>query len=235
MSAAIDSLPKFELLNAESHRRLRLRSKSDAAPHFVQIVVSEFTTAAACCPILFTKDATSGAFYAGAMFGFKPGESFIDAITSRSGFTPLALQREGFFIADDNIAVDRANVRFSETDGEPLFDESGHPNSCLRQIQRALGQLQAGLEATQEFIRTLVELKLIEPIDIELTFGGELLTLQGLYTVSLDAIRELDDAAALRLLRSGQLQLAYTMNASLKQIPILAQRRNQIIRRTSSI
>jgi hypothetical protein len=93
--------------------------------------------------------------------------------------------------------------------------------------------LQAGIEATDVFIRALNDLKLIEPIDISLTFGGELLTLQGLYTVSLDAIRELDDAAALRVLRSGHLQLAYTMNVSLKQIPILAQLRDQIIRRIS--
>lgn len=233
MSAALESMPKLELLDPERHRRLRLRPKSNAAPHFVQIVIGEFASAAACCPVLFTKDAATGAFYAGAMFGFKPGESFIHEITSAGGFNPLALQRDGFFIADEHIAIDRESVRFSETDGEPLFEESGQPNSCLRQVQRALGQLQAGIEATNGFIRTLTELKLIEPIDIELTFGGELLTLQGLYTVSLDAIRELDDAAALRLLRSGELQLAYTMSASLQQMPILAQRRDRTVRRIS--
>ena len=168
------------------------------------------------------------------MFGFKPGESFIDEVTSSGGFNPLALQRDGFFISGEHIAIDRGNARFSETEGEPLFEESGQPSSGLRRIQRALGQLQAGIEATSVFIRALLELKLIEPIDVELTFGGELLTLQGLYTVSLDALRELDDAAALALLRSGRLQLAYAMSASLKQIPILAQRRNRVVRRMSS-
>jgi hypothetical protein len=48
--------------------------------------------------------------------------------------------------------------------------------------------------------------------------------------VSLDRIRALDDASALSLLRSGYLQLAYTMNASLKQIPIFAHLRNQAFR-----
>jgi hypothetical protein len=234
MSAAFQPLPRVELLDPESHRRLRLRSKTDAVPHFVQIVTSEFTTAAACCPILFTKDAATGYFYAGAMFGFKPGESFLDELTARGGFNPLSLQRDGFFIADEHIAIERDNARFSETDGEPLFDDAQRPASCLRQIQRALGQLQTGIEATQDFIRALTELRLIEAIDVSLTFGGELLTLQGLYTASLDAIRELDDAPALRLLRSGHLQLAYTMNASLKQIPVLAQLRNRIIRGITS-
>jgi hypothetical protein len=234
MSAAPESLPTFELLDPTSHRHLRLRGKSDAAPHFVHIVASEFAAAAACCPILFTKEAATGRFYTGAMFGFKPNESFIDTLTSRGGFNPLGLQREGFYISGEHIAIDRSNARFSETDGEPLFDDARQPSSGLRQIQRVLGQLQAGLEATNAFIGALNELKLIEPIDISLTFGGELLTLQGLYTVSLDAVRELDDAAALRLLRSGHLQLAYIMNASLKQIPVLAQLRDQTIRRMSS-
>jgi hypothetical protein len=234
MSAAPQSLPNFELLDPTSHRHLRLRAKSDASPHFVQIVLGEFPAAAACCPVLFTKEAATGSFYAGAMCGFKPGESFIDDLTTRGGFTPLSLQRDGFFISEEHIAIDRNNRRFSETEGEPLFDDARQPTSALRQIQRALGQLHAGIEMTNAFIRALNDLKLIEPIDISLTFGGELLTLQGLYTVSLDAIRELDDAAALHLLRSGHLQLAYTMNASLKQIPILAQLRNQVIRRISS-
>jgi hypothetical protein len=223
-----------ELLDPASHRHLRLRSRTDAAPHFVQIVISEFTTAAACCPILFTKEGATGSFYAGAMFGFKPGESFLDELTARGGFDPLSLQRDGFFIADEHIAIERGNARFSETDGEPLFDDTQQPASCLRQIQRSLGQLQAGIRATQAFIRALADLQLVEPIDISLTFGGELLTLQGLYTVSLDGIRELDDAQALGLLRSGHLQLAYTMNASLKQIPVLARLRNQVVRRITS-
>jgi hypothetical protein len=234
MSAAPHSLPHVELLDSESHRHLRLCSKTDAAPHFVQIVVSEFTTAAACCPILFTKEAATGNFYAGAMFGFKPGESFMEELTARGGFNPLSLQREGFFIAGEHIAIERGNARFSETDGEPLFDDAQQPASCLRQIQRALGQLQAGIKATQAFIRALADLQLIEPIDISLTFGGELLTLQGLYTVSQDAIRELDDNSALRLLRSGDLQLAHTMHASLKQIPVLAQLRNRVVRGITS-
>jgi len=218
----------LELLDPDQHRQLRLRSNVAVAPHFVQIVVGEFASAAAACPILFTKNAETGAFYAGAMLGFKPGESFLPETTDRGGFTPLNLQRDGFYISGEHIAIDRSNRRFSESDGEPLFDESRQPSACLRRIQQALGQLQAGLEATNLFIRALLQLKLIEPIDISLSFDdGERLQLQSLYTVSLDAIRELDDAAAIRLLRSGHLQLAYTMRVSLEQIPILAHLRNR--------
>jgi SapC protein len=224
--------PRLELLSPDRHRQLRLRRLEEAAPHFVQIVTSEFAAAAASCPILFSKDPATGEFYAAAVFGFKPGESFFDDLRSRGGFTPLTLQRDGFFISGEHISIDRNNPRFSATEGERLFDEARLPSVSLRSIQRSLGELQAGLEQTKAFIHSLTECDLIEAIDIGLTFnGGEHLALRGLYTVSLDALRELDDATALRLFRSGHLQLACIVSASLKQIPILAQLRDRLIRR----
>jgi hypothetical protein len=235
MNAATESMTRIELLSADTHGRLRMRPKSAATPHFVQIVVNEFASACVCCPILLTKEAATGQFYAGALFGFKPDESFLPEILERGGFNPLNLQRDGFFISGEDIALDRDNPRFSETEGEPLFDSSQQPTAGLRQIQRALGQLHAGMQMTQAFIREVAALKLIEPIDVQLNFtGGERITLEGLYTVSLDRIRALEDASALSLLRSGYLQLAYTMNASLKQIPIFAHLRNQAFRRMAA-
>ncbi|HET7811780.1 MAG TPA: SapC family protein [Steroidobacteraceae bacterium] len=221
-------MPTIELLDARAHGHLKLRPLAGETPHFVQIFPAEFAAAAACCPILFTKDTNTGAFFAGAVFGFRPGENLLGSVEDRGGFNPLILQREGFFISDQNIAIDREHARFSETEGEPLFDGAEQPADGLRAIQRILGSIHQGLEQARVFIAALSELKLIESIDISLGFdGGERLTLQGLYTVSLDRLRDLDDAAALRLFRAGHLQLAYTMTGSLKQMPRLARLRNQ--------
>jgi hypothetical protein len=230
------SVSQIELLDPQLHRHLRLRPLGEDTPHFVQIVASEFAGAAASCPILFTKDSTTGSFFAGAMFGFKPGEGYLKDSADPGGFSPLSMQRDGFFISGKHISIDRNNPRFSETEGEPLFDSANQPATGLRRIQRTLGQLQAGIDLTNRFIRELSELKLIEPIDISLTFDSveERLTLQGLYTVSLDSMRALSDAAALRLFRAGHLQLAYTMSASLEQLRVLARLRDRAIRRISS-
>ena len=218
----------LELLNFKNHQHLRLRPAPDPAPHFVRIVAREFAAAAASCPILFTKDAGTGHFYAGAVFGFKPGESFLKETIDRGGFTPLNVQRDGFFLSGEYIAIDRNNPRFSETDGDLLFDEAQQPGVGLRQVQQALGHLQAGMEPTNAFIREMVDLKLIEPIDISLSFDdGERLALEGLYTVSLDGLGRIDDGAALRLFRAGHLQLAHTMSISLQQISLLAHLRNR--------
>lgn len=223
-------MSKLEPLSPQDHRHLRLRARTGVEPHFVQIVPLEFSAAAACCPIMLTKDPASGAFYAGAMLGFKPEEGALRNIADRGGFEPLNLQRDGFFISGEQVIIDRANPRFSETEGEPLFDEAQQPGVGLRKMQRVLGRLHEGTAQMDAFIRTLVGLKLVEPIDISMSFDdGERLTLQGLYTVSKDGLRDLGDADALRLFRSGHLQLAYTMAGSLNQLAMLAHLRNRRI------
>jgi hypothetical protein len=215
-------LPTIELLSAKAHGHLRLRPPSAKPTHFAQILVTEFSAAALCCPILFTKDASTGAFYAGAMFGFKPGENLLGTAVERGGFEPLLPQREGFFLSERHIAIDREHARFDDREGEPLFNDAGEPGTSLRAIQRTLGEIHTGVEQTNSFIAAMVGFKLIEPIDVSLNFGTERVTLQGLYTVSLDRLRELEDAAALKLFRDGHLQLAYAMSASLKHIGRLA-------------
>jgi hypothetical protein len=220
---------RFELLNAQDHGQLRLRFPRSTRLHFVQIVVSEFSAAAACCPILFTKDATTGEFYAGAMLGFKAGECLLESAADRGGFEPLNIQREGFFTAGEQIAIDPDHARFG-TQGEPLFDEAQQPSAQLRQMQRVLGQLHDGIAKTNAFIRTLLDLKLIESIEVSLNFDdGERITLQGLYTVSMDSLHGLGDAEAVALFRRGDLQRIYAMHTSLGQIAVLATKRNRML------
>lgn len=223
----------LELLDAEAHRVLRLRRTDQETPHFVQVVTAEFAAAAARCPILLTKNAETGQFYTGAMSGFKPGEC-LTAAGDPSPYRPLDLQRQGFFISGENIAIQPENARFDTQEGDLLFEPDGSPGEPLRHIQRILGRLKAGVEDTDAFIQALLRHRLIEPLDISLRFDdGETLTLQGLYTISLDSLRELDDAAVLELFRQGYLHLAYCMIDSLKQLPLLAQRRNHHLARKS--
>lgn len=219
----------LEILDAQAHRHLRLRPTPTQTRNFVQIVPSEFASAAAICPILFAKNPDNGRFYAGAMFGFKADENLLaDSEAGLAPFRPLDQQREAFFISGENIAIDRASPRISEMTGEPLFDEDGEPTPPTRQIQRILGQLHAGLEESDRFIDVALKHGLVEPADISLRFDdGETLDLAGLYTISLDRLQALDDAAVLQLFRSGDLYLAYSVAGSLKQVPLLAHRRNR--------
>lgn len=219
----------LEMLNSQTHGAVRVAPLKGSRPHFVQIVASEFAAAATSCPLFIVKNAETGQFYAGAMFGFKAGE---DLLTSASGendaLLPLDLERQGFYISGDGIAIAPAHPRFSITDGELLFDENGKPSAQLRHMQRVLTTLMTGIKETDAFIAVMLEKKLIEPIDISLRFDdGELLVLDGLYSVSLDALNDLGDADVIDLFRRGHLQLAYCMAGSLRQVSMLAHRRNR--------
>jgi hypothetical protein len=221
-------MSRIEILNSRDHRALRLGSPRIGNRHFVQIIGAEFAAAAAQCPVIFSKNPDDGRFYAGAMLGFKAGENLLGDDAVAGCFCPLDAVREGFFIMGDDVAIDVDNPRFAS--GEPMFEGDGTPGERLRQVQRGLGQFKHGLEETDAFIGALMTLKLIEPIDITLRFDdGERINLEGVYTVSLDALHDLDDQDALALFRKGWLQLAYTMVGSLKQVGTLATRRNRAL------
>lgn len=207
---------------------LRMHAATSEHPPFVMVTLNEFAAAAAACPLFFAKHNETGEFYVGAMFGFREGELLVDGGGgAKPLFRPLELQRQGFFISDENIAVDPSHARFGAGAAVPLFEGDGQPSDAMRDVQRALGQLKAGAEATRAFIRELLVLKLIEPVDINLRFdNGEKLRLDGLYTVSRDGLNELEDAQIVALFRSGHLQAAHCMTLSLNQVAVLAQRRN---------
>src|SRR5438477_12200661 len=95
--------------------------------------------------------------------------------------------------------------------------------------------LKPGLEMTKAFVEDLAGLKLIEPIDIDLAFDdGSKRQLAGLYTVNQKALHALPDPAVIELFRKGYLQLIYLMIASLKQVPVLARRKNNALLKPSA-
>lgn len=221
------TMANLEVLNLHDHAGLRIAAPDAAQRHFVPLVTSEFESAAARFPILFSKNAETGAFYAGAMLGFKPGENLVRDTPDGGAADRLSeIVREGFYVTDDSVVIDRAQARFAGAAGQPLF-EDGQPTPALRRIQRALTQLHVGVPRTTLFLARLLELKLVEPIDLSFSFDdGERLVLEGLYTISRDALAELDDAAVLALFRQGELAQVHAVIASLEHVARLAHLRN---------
>ncbi|MCY1175020.1 SapC [compost metagenome] len=218
----------LEVLSTDHHAGLRLGPPLSADRHFVQIVLDEFESVAARFPILFTKHPETGAFYAGALLGLKPGENIAAGSGDGAAVDRLFdLVRQGFFISGDHIAIDPAHTRFVRAGGQPVFDDGGTPAVALRRVQSALSQLHAGLPQTEQFLKRLLARKLVEPIDLSFRFDdGERLALEGLYTISRDALAELDDAAVIDLFRQGDLALAHAVLGSQHHISRLAHLRN---------
>ena len=219
----------FELLSAEQHQDLRLITHGETL-HFTPVISSEFFEAAYSLPIMLTKNSETGEFFTGVVLSMKSGEPPIKNLAQRGGFVPLTLQCHGFYISDQQIAIDRDNPRFNTIEGEALFTASRQPAECLRKVQHALGKLHVGQEQTQAFIKAMIDNQLIEPVDLNFSFDkGERLSLKGLYSISLDSLHQLDDTRVIELFRSGYMQLAYLVAGSLKQFNSLAHLRNQAL------
>lgn len=221
------AVAKLEILNLHDHAALRVAPPIAGQRHFAPLVTSEFEAAASRFPILFSKNAETGDFYAGAMLGFKPGENVVHGTPDAGAADRLSeFVREGFFVTEDAIVLDREHTRFATAAAAPLF-EDGEPAAALKRIQRALAHLHAGVPRTASFLERMLALKLVEPIDLSFSFDdGERLVLEGLYTISRDALADLDDAPVLALFRAGDLALAHTVIGSLQHVARLAHLRN---------
>jgi hypothetical protein len=194
----------------------------------VPVVIAEFPLLVTHYPILFSKDTDTGAFFCGAMLGIDEGENlFLKDGKGHEGYRPLNLQRAPFFVAGDELAIDLDHARIVAHEGQALFNDQGEPTRYLESIKAAFQQLKPGIEMTKRFIATLLNLNLLEPVDIVLGFDdGSKRNLADLYTVNQEVLRQLPDAAVLELFRRGYLQLIYLLIASLKQIPVLAKKKN---------
>jgi SapC len=220
------------VLNSLVHRTVRVQAEPAAKfgdnQRFVQVVVTEFPLLVTHYPILFSKDADTGAFFCGAMLGIDEGENlFLKQGGGHEGYRPLNLQRAPFFVSGDDLAIDMDHPRVGADTGQALFSEGGEPTPYLESIKAAFQQLKPGIEMTKRFIETLLKLNLLEPVDIVLGFDdGSKRNLVDLYTVNQEVLRALPDDSVVELFRRGYLQLIYLLIASLKQIPVLAQKKN---------
>ena len=231
-------MTKVALLNNHDHRAVRVQAGASARygdnQRFVAVILGEFPHLVAHYPILLTKDQNTGAFFAGAMLGFDEGENLFLDERGMETYRPLNLQRGPFFTAGTEVAIDLDSPRL-EAGGKPLFTEQGEPTQYLQSIMALFRDLKPGLEMTKTFVESLVGLKLVEPIDIDLAFDdGSKRKLTGLYTVNQQVLSALPDATVVDLFRKGYLQLIYLMMASLKQVPVLARRKNDALLKPSA-
>jgi hypothetical protein len=206
-------MPIWEMLSHAQHAALRVSRAHDGERQFAQIVADEFLQAAPYYAILFTKHPETGAFYAGVVMGLEPGRNLMAVKGALPDYRPADLERQGFYITDGQLVVDREHGVFAALP--------------LKRIQQALHVLQSGIPETDALIERFLAHRLLEPIDVTMSFDdGEHLTLEGLYTISLDALHALPDAAVLDLFRRGDLQLAYAQAGSIRHLRTLGRIRN---------
>lgn len=235
---------QYEILNKEKHSSLKvITDRSGALGDAVMNVMTypiEFRDVQSCYPILFTKDPSTGAFFASALFGFEANQNlFLDDDKWDASYIPVMMRRQPFMIATQNgktsdggetaavVSIDRSNPRVSQSRGTPLFLDSGEPSEYLQTSIALLDQIHQGMEHHRGFIDTLLHHELLESITLDFTFNnGEKTSLQGFYTIAEERLYTLDGNILGELNQQGYLQPIFMAVASLSRIRSMIERKN---------
>ena len=230
------------LLDNNNHKDLKVISKRSASlgdniPSLMTFPF-EFRNIQTNFPICFCKDPATGKFYTAALFGFEENENlFLDGDTWNAAYTPLMLERQPFFIGSQQnhggeeqrlIYIDMDSPRISSTDGESLFLEQGGISNYLQRISSILEAIHQGQQETREFVDLMQKYDLIESftLDVELDDGSNN-QLQGFYTINEDKLKDLDADNIKKLIRTGHMQAAFMMIASMSNFRSLIDKKNK--------
>lgn len=223
-------------LNRATHRDLAVSQTHSfafaAQTNTVPVVDVEFVKCASEMPVVFARTET-GVVCVAVLGTEQDRNAFVKADNSWDGrYVPAFFRRYPFVFAADEgsdrltLCIDEAYEGLnSEGRGERLFDSEGIETTYTRNILKFVEEYQATFSRTQAFCARLEELDLLEEARIDYVLGdGSRGGLTGFLRVSTEKLRALPDDAALRLFRSGDLDLIQLHLMSLQQVEPLVNR-----------
>ena len=224
----------LQLLNNIQHKDLRVITQRGArwGDDFMSApaTADEFRKLQAHYPIVFQPDGKGG-FVPTVLFGLQQGQNlFLTEQGWDADYLPLSVQRLPFSIgiADDELRmmVDMGSRRISHgAEGEAVFLPHGGTTDFTENANAVLRTLHEGLQATTEFVQTLMSHDLLEPftLDVERPDGtrGQLV---GYYILDEERLAALDAGTVALLHQADYLQPIYMAIASLSNFTPLIRR-----------
>lgn len=217
-----------QILTASQHGDLR-KVTTHGFPHmqpeqFAPVNMHEFSSAGTCFPLFFIKNSSNGQLFPIALFGLVKGQNLYHSDGDwLASYAPLCMRIWPFSLVVSDPNTDNAqwqvaaNVQspcFSQTDGEPLFI-SGKPAPFIISVADELTTDIQQKQITAEFIKFLMNHKLIKSIKFELGFiGGEKQSVDGIYVIDEDVLNNLKSEQVLEIYKLGYFQPIYSMLGS---------------------
>lgn len=207
----------------------------EAAARFghVPLGLGEVALAACDYPIVLIKDGATGAFRLVALLGFEADRNlYVLGESWAATYLPLNVLRLPFcFAAPEGqaleVCIDEASSLVGQTTGTALFAPDGSESAFLSGRRALLARMAYDMEAATRFVAKLAAERLVTRMTITLHFADQhQQDITGAYTIDPLALDALDDAAVLRLHRSGLLAPIHAMIHSLGQINRLEQLHN---------
>lgn len=227
-------------LNSHHHGALKVLESSTMTfakqQHLSSIRVTEVTQSVCNFPVLVTRVAGSGNWSISGVTGLELGANlFVEDDQWQATYMPKSFQSYPFYLMQTNkaqadyvVGADVTSDAFSETDGQPLFDDKGKATLFLNSAKTLLEDNIKNDILTYQFVKTLDELDLLKPIDLLVNYNdGTVNTLTGMHTVDEDRLQSLAPGAFEDLHKNGYLAPIYAMLISLYQLNTLVNKHNE--------
>lgn len=172
------------------------------------------------------------------LLGLRPHQNVFVGSDGRwlSSYMPAILRSYPFLLAREEntegrllfcIDADSGLVSADESD-EPYFDEEGQLSEQLKGILSLLEAVHTNRLATERICKTLDEMGLLKPWNIQVELDGSPFHIDGLFCIDETALNKLDDDDYLTLRECNALPIAYCQMLSMQRVPDLALRSQAI-------
>ncbi|WP_062060178.1 SapC family protein [Cellvibrio sp. OA-2007] len=204
---------------------------------------TEFSNIQREYPILLSKDPASGQYQAVALLGIQKDENLFlqknpaaDNFFWSGGYVPAILAKGPFITglreqmdgsAEAMVYIDLNSPKLNNQQGKALFLPQGGNSPYLDYVTKLLNIIQQGKIVGDAMFAQFAALELIEPLTINIDLvNGDKHQLRGYYTISEEKLMNLTGDKLELLNKSGYLQGAYLMLASLTNIEKLIRMKN---------
>jgi len=246
-------MQKIEVLNNIAHEHLRVSSKfaAELGDNVASTVtyVTEFSDVQKEYPILCRKNPETGAYQAVVFFGFQKDENLflVEADSPnqrnlgwRADYVPAVMAREPFSIGIHReiengseihkamVHIDMNHPKASCEDGHRLFLENGGNSPYLNYISKTLEILNDGIHLTKLMFDAFTKHQLLETVVLDIEFQNQhKLKIAGFETINVEKLSQLNGEALEELNKSGFLQAAYFIVASMSNVGKLIDLKNR--------
>ena len=248
-------MQKIEVLNNITHQHLSVTPKFSAnlGDNVASTVtfVTEFAAVQKEYPILCRKAPDTGEYQAVVFFGFQKDENlflvevdpsnqknlgwradYIPAVIARGPFS-IGIQREmenGVEVQKPVVHIDVNHAKATGDDGQKLFLKNGGYSPYLNHITTVLDTINDGMYFTKLMFDVFNKYQLLEVVNLDIEFQNhEKIKITGFETINTEKLSQLTGEALEELNRSGFLQAAYFISASMSNISKLIDWKNRKI------
>lgn len=227
-------MTNLTVLNSDLHKGIRIspdRQLSFAADkHLMPLNISEVSRAIIDFPVLITRVQGSGDYALSALTSFIPRQNAFYAEGQwGAGFQPAEMQTYPFALVPGTdetpgpqLAFDETAPVFTDTDGEPLFDDAGQPALWVSQLKSQLLANAENMVITRQFLDRISSLGLISEIVIGVQRSEDHTDrIGGLSTINEDRLKSLSNEELGALRNSGFLGPIYAILFSMFQLNTL--------------